>query len=479
MSSFTSHIHSEEEIVGMYLTDNPNLNYQMLNNTAWKVKDETKYLPIIDFINIKCDNDIKFTLGENINDDLSTYNANTRLSRLDKNIRLNTKINVSTNDLYINPIHLMMNCTEYNISSVSRNGIPKLYLPLESSRLESFRGSVLILTVHTVTSPVTVKNVYGYVNYLDNLRAKYLSKRDSSNSYVYKRLDYIIDKLSNIKSVMDGLSSNTIKLVTMSRINQQEFFIKDKRRNIHLEEQDVTISLEDPVKMDDHPYRKFDAGGNGKLINNIRENGVSCFIVDNNDKLSDRYYMFAGKVMKIPKVKDSTKVDGLYLLSIDNNKSIDKEDIIDLEDVDKNPFIFKSEEEAKFNSDVKKRGVEDIEVKKIKMQDRSIELKAEYDNKLKEMETYYKTKQLEMEERSKELDLIYQEKLKNMKLEQERIKSKNDENKFQFDTFSLKNKYQYEQEKYTRDSTMETIKTIGSVAGLLAGGYALYKTINR
>ena len=130
----------------------------------------------------------------------------------------------------------------------------------------------------------------------------------------------------------------------------------------------------------------------------------------------------------------------------------------------------------------------------------SFNAKSEYEKQLRELDLEAKRNALQFEEiRAKnqlELEaqkadmtrqelqrkLDYEALVTQLKVENEKRKQDTETHKFSYDqtrhhmdSSSLYMKKEYEQGKYERDSTIETIKTVGAVAGLVAGGYVLFK----
>lgn len=56
-----------------------------------------------------------------------------------------------------------------------------------------------------------------------------------------------------------------------------------------------------------------------------------------------------------------------------------------------------------------------------------------------------------------------------------RYKNEYERNKYSYDLDMHHNKSRYEEARYERDSFVETIKTVGAVAGVAAAGFMLYK----
>lgn len=109
----------------------------------------------------------------------------------------------------------------------------------------------------------------------------------------------------------------------------------------------------------------------------------------------------------------------------------------------------------------------------------ALRVKAESEERVRRIELENKQRQIAYDERLREMDLRHQSALKEFKLQEESNKLQTSSEKFRFDLLGMENKHRYEVEKYGRDSTVETLKTIGSVAGLLAGGYVIYKQLSK
>ena len=88
---------------------------------------------------------------------------------------------------------------------------------------------------------------------------------------------------------------------------------------------------------------------------------------------------------------------------------------------------------------------------------------------------------LQYEEEDRKRKARHEETMLQLKRDSESAKRQTEDHKFnyernryQMDNLSLYSKREYEVGKYERDSTIETIKTVGGIVGLLAGGVVLY-----
>lgn len=212
--------------------------------------------------------------------------------------------------------------------------------------------------------------------------------------------------------------------------------------------------------------------------------------------------------------------DTCLVCTIDNIKNVD--------------YVYTNEEDARDGANKLKRYTEKIEKEKNKAEEDLIKLKSETATKIEEQKLEYdrktheqrlaldkeaadqktalekasaeqkaaleKTaaeqkaalekealaKRNEYEEREKIQKLEYAEKEKAQKLEYDEKKNEYDKKKLEYEKqlMELKTKHEsssfdrkdhYEEKKYQRDDRIETLKMVGAVAGLLAGGYVLFK----
>lgn len=504
------YIKTKTEAVGMYITDAGSLSRTSGGTSYWLSHKQMPYLPLLNWIQISPENEVRLASGESIGQDITTYNEHHRLNKLNEDILTRTKLDVTANDLFIGPIEMALNFSGKRLTITSRSGIPKSFAPLSLRSMPELDGKLVILSVHTINSVASIHNQYGYSNYLKTLKDRLVGKSDYASEELSSVYDYVLTCLQTHRPVSPLALSDTFKVVTLTVINVGEGLEANNVDTLALLNRQIEITYSDPVnaRMHDNFTQEYILDKN--VMETIRAYGLSCFIVDSDDKVSERYINFAGTVRKIPKIKSGDKVDGLYLVSVDASQKLQMDSVTPLNELDSVKFVYKSEEEADKGANMKEQYSDQLDLLRIEKANEALKLKAEHEKEMRALDQTSRQRIVDMEHESRrrvmdmdqehrsrtvELDayrtkleeedrarkLEHEEALRNLKLdtevrkqETEHYKYDHDKNRFQMDNASLYVKRDYEHAKYERDSTIETIKTVGAVAGLLAGGYAIY-----
>lgn len=102
--------------------------------------------------------------------------------------------------------------------------------------------------------------------------------------------------------------------------------LKEYGKTVYLNDLDCVISLESLENTPHHPYsvegQKQRILENSNLITDQNSFGYSVEIIDNSGRYGDRYLNIGNKVFRVSPRKDTTKQDGVYVLS---NNSVENE----------------------------------------------------------------------------------------------------------------------------------------------------------
>lgn len=485
-----NNISVHETPVAMYVTDAGTLTKHSGGASYWTALKENRYIPLLSLIKLDCVNDFRFTTGENISDDILSYNSNTSSQRPLSNIIANNRIDISANDLFVGGILMCMNFTRYCVTLVSSTGVPKMYRPLESIKFPEYEGYLIFFTIHTVNSPVSIKNSFGFQNYIEKIYSARSSDNTAKDKELSEFLSFILNNLQGNRNITDSVISDTIKVVTAYQIHESEFLNRKQKQDIYIQNKGILASLDNVVDVSPHPLFNDAVIDDKTILEGIRDNGVSCFIIDNDDLIGDRYINFAGQVIKVPKHKSKSKVNGLYIGSLDGDKHFTLENLTSLEDLDDNKYIYKSYEQALDGGDLKTKFMEETELRRIIRNEEAQASKLEYEKAFRELEEKSRQRVLAIEEQSKnrvnELEeqariskLEYEKQLRDITLQIEQTKEKTTSVKHTLENKGMKKKAKYEEDRYQRDSVIETIKTVGAIAGLALGIFALYTKMTK
>lgn len=454
--------------VGMYITDSCSIAKFNDTPSFWSSTKLNNYLPLLNVFILRDIGEIKFSTGLNVDNDVSVYNANTSSQRPTRGVMRSNKLDITSNDLFMGGITLCLNFTRFKLTVVGPFGIPKMYRPLESDKFQEFHGKVLFLTIHTLNSQKSIHDHWNVYNYLEQLKHRRTGSNGVKDKEFNGLIDYVINNLEANINVTDEILSNTIKVCTCYEVKEEEIFNGNEPGELYIPNKGVLITSNDVVTASPHPLFKEAITSDKGVLNAIKERGIACFIVDNENLIGERYFNFAGEVIQIPKVKSDTHANGLYIGSMDANKSFTVDNITSLDKLDENKYVYKSAEEALDGGDLKSKFMEDSELRKI--------IRAE---EVQNTKLQFEVKYQELEEDARKNKIKHEEEIRALNLELEKTKALGNIQKHNLDTESLYRKTQYEYGKFDRDSFVETLKTIGAVAGLALGLFALYSKFSK
>ena len=488
-------------IMGMYISDKGDL----YNNTpAFRIVTDSKfkdYLPFLELIQFKPNETIKFVDGKNKDNEIVTHNSLFSGKRLSPETIRRRKLDVTQNDLILGSVDLVLNLTGYNITMEKSQSHRQVFPPVENTLLDPLKGSVYIISCHNYNNPGLVNAVHGYSNYFQTLieKAK-LSGKPSSDLDI---LEWLNDHWNSVTHRDSMLVSNTIKVFTCREVSEQELI---QHKTIRMLPVDCIVSLENigqmPI-MEDNILN----GGTEDLMGRLYANSFICYIVDNNDLISDRYINIAGSVKKVPKEKKPNQVNGLYMIHLNADGTPSHEQICSLEELEKSQYVFKSIEEATRGADLKTQYRETNELLKaenelLKQQQirENTQEGVTHQKTLNELAQLAKEQELKYKEslykleadaraRENERELMHKKELAELKKQFEDNKVNNQvrstESSYFYDMFKynqemrgMETKSYYQEQQYGRDSTLETIKTVAAIAGLSLGVWTIANKMN-
>lgn len=484
-------------VIGMYLSDSGSL-YNTSNNTSNSVieTEYSQYLPILELFDFDSKRELRFVDGVSLTNEIQTYNRNLPGSKLNDTVIRRSKLDVTQNDLFLGPIRILLNFSQHNVTMVTNDNIRKTFVPLQSDRMGDFEGKVLIMSIHSLNTPTMIHNLGGPSNYLEVLFNQFKNNSNPNNVTFKAITEYANRHWSSVK-MMDRLSkSNSIKLVTLVEVDiaMHSTSVRGKSStDLYILGQDVMLSYDDIITCKQHP--KFTDPIKELSSTSLLENSFVCYIVDNEDMIGDRYTAFAGKALKVPKCKSPVLLNGLYIIAIKENGEKNEEEFIRLEDIDNSPYVYRTFEEALEGSDIKTKYKDQIEQARLSLEDTKINSSKE----LLRLKSEYETNMFKLKEQ-------YETTINNMQIQLAEIKSNTDatkatndikitekktaaddfkttlelmmlERKQRYEDISLRNKTDYEVNRYHRDTTLETIKTVSALAGAVAAGYLIFSKL--
>ena len=475
------------QIVGAYMTDHSKIAPVQKDQAFW-VNDSEKFLPILNLFNLNERAEVRLADTQNASNDIETYNPQDIRYTLSPNVVANNRLNVSSGDLLTGGVRFVLNFMDQPIITKTRADIPKLFMPLNNVQLKEWAGKLLVLSFHSYNIPQTIKEISGIANYFENLRTEKI-QRGEGKSTPARMLEYLSRCWQSYKPAAGGVVlSNSIKLVMVHEYVPSDFMDRGVESDVlYCSESGLSFRrssnvLDVPV----HPKHNDTLLANREIVESMRDNGVSCFIVDNNKLLSDRFINFVGNVRKIEQIVDYNRPDGLYITTLDGQKSLGVDSFIPITDIDTCRYIYRSHEEALQGADIRQQAVQAHEINKLEMSVEAAELnrdamhdRHQYEERIRVLDAENKRQQADADMRMRAIELKHQQDLRDYKLQEVSNKAWLNNEKYRFDMIGMENKHHYESVKYERDSSIETLKTVGSVAGLLAGGFVLFKQISK
>lgn len=473
------------KIVGLYFSDTGNVYgnsaTHLAKNNSYITDELGGYVPILDYISLNTRDEVKFADGLDKNKEVTSYNRNASTQKLSPEIVKRSRLDVTVNDLFLGPVRLVLNFTKFNITINTVGEFRKTYVPLQSSKFEMFDGRLILLDIHSLNSPKNIQGINGICNYLETLTDKF--KHNKNLEQTVDIFKYVTDKWSSLKLIDHFSNSNSIKVVTSAEITESELEHSDGK-TLHITNEDIYVSLEDIVNIPDHHSSSSSKLSNSEAHSVLRTNSFTCYIVDNENTISDRFVNIAGAVVKVKKIIKPNQPNGLYIMSTCEDGKAKNEKHFSLDEIDSNPYVYKSYEEANKGADLRSQykdslefSLQELESIKLEKNKELLEMKAKYEEYINKQSLDRKIQEAEIDKLREEIKL----KLDNTKAEHEKellaIKRKYDDYKYELDHKSHTNKVHYEESKYQKDSVTDTLKTIAAVAGVVATGYVIYSKL--
>jgi hypothetical protein len=467
----------------MYLSD----ELDLYNNNSTKsihTGEFNHYLPVLSLLRFNVRDEIALVNGRNKQEEVVAYNRNTSSKSLSKEVCLEKRFDITQNDILLGPMNLVFNLTDHNVTIIAPGELRKTYRPIESKKLEDLYGKLIIMTIYTFNNPYMISDLTGYSDYFENYLNLYKGRGNKNLEEIIQILEFLKENWCRFKvnAIPDARNQNSIKVVSMVEVDEGELLTAEHNR-LFCPERNLTITLENIIDTPEHPGTQ-NVIANSDVKTHLRNNSFVCYIVDNNDAISDRYINVAGAVKRINKIKNPNMINGLYLINTGDNGT-NNEIICKLDEIDDNDYVYRSMEEANAGADIRKQYMDSIEQSRaeieslrIKHANEGIVLKSKHEKDTLEIKNTY-------DKMMKEQSLLFESQLHELKKNMETFKNNNEREsltkkgefesfKYDIDRKSNVSKSEYEERKYTRDSTVETLKTIGSVVGLVAGGVVMY-----
>lgn len=481
------------------------------------------YLPILKLITFNQQEEVRLTNGRQVTQDIATYNKNRGNRNLSQETIEAKKIDITENDIICSPISLAFNFTSNDVSMSLPNGFRKTFNPLSTNNFREHTGNFIMLTVYYFNVPSFVRNKTGQGNYFNELAKETVNDTASHSEIMRLIYSYLARNTELYEEDTLVKEDSAIRVVTITELNEAELTDGDcfdlNTGN--------TYSKSNILEMEANPLRNDDIHHRTNVFDHLEPSQVCVYINDPEDTLPPQYINIAGEVMQVTKTREKYSFQGLILVTKEEGKK-PLQIQVPLEEISNNKYVYSSRAEANTGANLKEaRSVELDELKhkfdmerrekeamyrekealhREKMQEIEVINKGLEATLLKEREEHKirvsreqamfdqanKEKQLALEAerdalvtKQKEFDLEVAKTKAALAIEQEELKTKAavetiaakksyEEYMYEANRYSAASKNNYETVKYQRDSTLETIKTVGSVVAAGAGIVLLY-----
>lgn len=476
-----NHVNIQMKTVGFYCTDSEDI----YNGSTLRavIEDKfTSYLPVVNLFNINQAAEVKFTNTINKGSEIVTYNKGVSTKNLDDSTIRSKRIDITQNDLFMGPVRMVLNFTSRPVTIGMGGELRKTFARLNQDKFTEQSGKLLVFSIYTLNTPSFIYDTYGNGNYLETMSNYLDGKVGEEVSEMREIYKYAESKWHKFKRLNNGCMPNSIKVICLHEIEEELLSAGNQQYITNL---GWVIGNVDLVNLNDNPQTEINSFGNKDLRAAFERNSFLCYIVDNNDQISDRYINIAGHVRKISKVKNKAMVNGLYFVATDNDSSRDNEIICKLEDIDDSEYVYKSIEEANEGANVRQKYKDELDIAKAKLETAKIEasseiirIKADHERELGIVKAEAERNKAQREAESLDKKIDHENKKFNIDIEREQLRAELDFYKGTMDKGTMDKKYHYETKRYERDNFVETLKTVGAVAGLAATIFLVYKKAN-
>jgi hypothetical protein len=463
----------DTKILGMYLPNTKALYPGVTREAKFNiVPGNIDYLPVLELFSLKDNEEITLVDGNNVSNDLPTYNSAASSQNLTSAVIANKRLDVSQNDLLLGPVTIVINLTGHNVTICTDDGLKKMFRSIKSDKLNSHDGKLLILTLYTFNNPRMFRGETEHSNYFEILHAqqKIVYERTNKHKDLLDIYAYLLTQGEILKSKVYSDEGNCVKVATMD-VLEKKHLLESTNKYAYIQARRMLVGLTTPGNVIEHPL-------SSTILNivdlqkKLIKNSVVCYIVDNEDKIKDRYINYAGTVLKVDKIKEPSIPDALYVIRTDSEGHSSESKACGLDELDANKYVYTSREEANSGADVQRSYTDDLaktradqEAYKLKQAKDLLELEAHYDKLMRELKLDHETKRMEQEARSLREKAAYER------------SSIYDKRNYERDSYRAKD--YYETAKFERDSTLETIKTVSAIAGVAATGYLIFSKLNK
>lgn len=293
--------------------------------------------------------------------------------------RIDTDRLVTTDTFYLN-------LSDRNVCIKDSSIIPKVFNPVVNNQLfdDSMLGKLIIGVTYYFNNIRKVNSgKYTYDDIYSKLYSKYKDSGDINNRQAAVVLKFLLDNYDTLNSGSDGYE--TVCVVTHTVVDIKSL-TEECEYTAYLPVQNIVVSLLDPELIKPLPNSLDEVRLETSLAkDNLKENTVSYFIVDNDVKLRTKWIVMFGRAVKVTRIKHHSLLCGFYVKGYMNGKPIDE--FTPIEEMDTINYLFNSEEEAQeFLNPNKRVEIMKTQVEVDKLKAKAVADEIESNNKKKEKE---------------------------------------------------------------------------------------------
>lgn len=466
-----------------------------LNKAFLGVNDktyETNYLPVIQQFDINPTAGIKFCYYEvkkglnsdsaiiqtNVSKDIEDYDPNNSRKNLHINVRKENKFIIEKGGLSLGPALIVANFTTEPITVYDHLNGSTVFHPVEQNRLtKAFEGKIIVFAIHRITTPTNHSRATGvsgnYLkDYLDHhkFNPSEMDKLPGDKFHQSLKLRYFVSQAwDSFIEKNEDTDVPEIKAITMGVLTPRMFIDDTTEEEVSVFFRDLDLYF---TKSKNFVPIINPACSRSSDFAELKENvvpGSPCiFMVDPDNEMKPRYYSLHNKVHMVPKIKSKSRERGLWIGKFDKNFDVVEAYHIPVNEINTVDFLFEHQDEARDACNLREKRERDLKDREASFRERENELKLER----AQFEHDSKIKLRKMEEEHAAFK---------HKLEQESLNSK-----AAYDWSSNSMKQHFDERKYARDdirherdSSLETLKTVAAVAGVVATGFVIIKQLGK
>lgn len=381
------------------------------------------------------------------------------------------KLNVTHNSLVLGPMMAVINLTDRTLLITSKEGLLYSYAPMTNTRLKesSLNGHVIIYRQDILPSPCATSTRGLGPSYVGDHLSRLKSETLDKSAYgmdLYEHVNKVLIDTEDYNRISGAGSMSVSGVLDISKDDVKGVI---ENGTMYLPCISSTISFSTPEQIALSPDFLYDEDNlefMNKLINNP---SVHVFLNDFRNEVKCRWMNTAGVPSKIDRVDLVDREPGVYKTFIVNGNT-NTERLMSIEEYLSNPHFFDTREEAELGmSKIKQRELElkEKELEAVRIKAESAASVATRSNEASIIKTTSTGNEAILEENKHLRSLIEQG-----------LKADRDKYASEREVVKMRTKDYYDERSYKRNSTLETLKTIAGIAGVVSTGILIYSKLS-